>query len=504
MEHIGLKQRGTSSIELKLRHLLEKSDPRRRSVRYTVDLHFFLPQSFRITPDTYDSETFYEDRKLYVRFNTPDFTINELSDLESTESPLRRVERLVAEQSPIDRSTFVYETKMLGAVYKSLLRESLGGINAVATIEDEDEEAEPVIRECEDPAGLVKDLHRVAQRFHAVTEKVTARKEEHHLHEHCRMIDEHLSLLLERYLTAFLQRNEDEPAADSAYKRIAKVLIAELDYRREQSYPTTSPDTEEERKLEEYVYREKMLKKYSSEVLFFQVKTTNEAKRTEHVLYAIAAGIAMVVATSIAFYGQSVFGNITTSLFILLVISYMLKDRIKDIFRDYFRRSLGARFYDRRKHLYDSFWKKKLASVRERTTFVPLKKADRRILAFRGQGPFEAQLAQSEEESHLVYRKVVVMRARTLRRIHNRIQGLADVTIVDLANMIRYLSVQSTTVPVVTGKKSVDVRTARRVYHLNLIIDYRSGHERRLERFRLILDRKGIKRIEPVASEDSA
>ncbi len=411
------------------------------------------------------------------------------------------MEHLVAEQSPLHDTTFIYESKMLGAVFKSLLRESLGGIRAVTTIEDEDEETEPAIQECDDPAGLVKKLHQIAQRFHAVAAKVLAREDTRHLHQHCRMIDEHLSLLLERYLTAFLHRNEDEPAADSAYKRIAKVLIAELDYREKRGYPTTSPGGADVRKLEEYVYREKMLKKYSSEVLFFQVKMTNEAKRIQHVLYALAAGIAMAVATSIAFYGQSEFGNITTSLFILLVASYMLKDRMKDIFRDYFRRSVGARFYDRRRHLYDSFWKKKLASVRERTTFVPLKKANSRIVAFRGQGPFEAQLARSEEESHLVYRKVVNMRSRTLRRIHNRIRGLADITIVDLANMVRHLAVQSTTVPIVTGKNAIEVRTAHRVYHLNLIVDYRSGVERRLERYRLILDRSGIKRIEPVASE---
>ena len=503
MEHIALKQRGTSSIELKLRYMRKKSEVGRRAVRYTVDFHLFLPQSFRINPDTYDSETFYEDRKLYVRFNTPDFTIDELTDPNSSESPLCRVERLVADQSPIHENTFIYETKMLGAVYKSLLRESLGGVRAVTTIEDEDEEAEPVIQECDNPAALVKQLHQVASRFHSVTEEVLSRQEEEHLHEHCRMIDEHLSLLLERYLTAFLQRNEDEPAADSAYKRIAKVLISELRYRQEQGYPTSFPETEDERKLEEYVYREKMLKKYSSEVLFFQVKTTNEAKRIQHVLYAIAAGIAMAVATSLAFYGQSEFGNITTSLFILLVVSYMVKDRMKDIFRDYFRRSVGARFYDRRKHLYDSFWKKKLATVRERTTFVPLNKTAERIVTFRGQGPFEAQLARSEEESHLLYRKVVNMRAKTLRKLHNRIQGLADITIVDLANMVRYLAVQSTTVPVVTGKNAVEVRSAKRVYHLNLIVDYRAGGERRLERFRLILDRDGIKRIEPVASERS-
>ncbi len=74
----------------------------------------------------------------------------------------------------------------------------------------------------------------------------------------------------------------------------------------------------------------------------------------EHILYAIAAGIAMFIATAIAFMGQSWFGNLSTSLFILLVVSYMLKDRIKDIFRDLFSKSIGSFFYDRRVKVYDS------------------------------------------------------------------------------------------------------------------------------------------------------
>ena len=49
----------------------------------------------------------------------------------------------------------------------------------------------------------------------------------------------------------------------------------------------------------------------------------------------------MAFATAIAFFGQSVFGNIAVSLFLLLVAGYMLKDRIKDIFRELFVRSFG-------------------------------------------------------------------------------------------------------------------------------------------------------------------
>jgi hypothetical protein len=64
--------------------------------------------------------------------------------------------------------------------------------------------------------------------------------------------------------------------------------------------------------------------------------------------------------------------------------------------------------------------------------------------------------------------------------------------------MLAHLTSQSTPIPRVTGKKSVDVREAQRVYHLNMIISQERGSTRILERFRLVVNRSGIKRIEPV------
>lgn len=48
------------------------------------------------------------------------------------------------------------------------------------------------------------------------------------------------------------------------------------------------------------------------------------------------------------------FGNITTSLFLLLVVSYMVKDRLKNFFRDLFARTIGTRYPDRKESLYDA------------------------------------------------------------------------------------------------------------------------------------------------------
>jgi hypothetical protein len=208
----------------------------------------------------------------------------------------------------------------------------------------------------------------------------------------------------------------------------------------------------------------------------------------------------MVFATAVGFYAQTVFGGISSALFVLLVVAYMVKDRLKDIFRAYFQRSAGGRFYDRRSNLYDTTWKRKLARVRERTSFVGDQREDPAILGARARGSFEEQLSQSAAESHLVYHKVVDINASTLQKIHNRIRGLADILILDLEPMLRHLATQSTVVPVVSNGALAGIRDVQRVYHLNLVADSNWHGERQISRFRLVVDRDGIKRIEPVAT----
>ena len=92
---------------------------------------------------------------------------------------------------------------------------------------------------------------------------------------------------------------------------------------------------------------------------------------------------------AIVLFGQSVFGNISVSLFLLLVAGYMLKDRIKDIFRELFVRSIGRRFFDRRKNIYASHDGKMIAQLRERVAFVREENADAEMVRVRDKAPFE-------------------------------------------------------------------------------------------------------------------
>ena len=441
VEHLRLRRRGNTALELKVRYLLQRNVPRED---YSLNVEFIIPYSLNVTPANYGTEAFYDSRKLYVRFDTPRIEMESLLDPGEEESPLARTENATAAilngEEP-SRTDFVYESKMLGAVYKSLLRDSFRAV-------DPDDEAH--VTSLIASAALVPDrFHRVVRALAGCTDDMTV--------GHARLIDEHLSLLLERYLLDLVDRSSAEA--------ISEMIRAESAYRSEQHYETGRVRGLDEVRLEEYVFHEKQLKNYVSEVLFFRVRESDQRIRIQHITYAAAAGLAMAVATGIAFYGQSQFGSFTTSLFIVLVLGYMLKDRVKDVFRDLFMRSIGRRFYDRRESLYDPVFRTRLATVRERAGFA---KRPRR----RSEQPKPRAIGSWDRRTRFVYTKRITLHASTLRRIHRRVRGVADTSIIDIQPMLHAAARLYGTVPIEQEDGTILPQRAKRIYHIDMIVTY--------------------------------
>lgn len=494
-----VKQRDRQSIELKFRYLLKRK-PRHAKYTYDVNIYFFLPYSFNISPGSYDRNLFYNEMKLYLRFNTPILSAEELLNSESAISPLIRLEKMVSHFEDVgffsNPEDVIYEGKLLACIYKSLLRDGL------LEFSNESGLAELVPKRKAGYSVSFKAISEVARRYHRLVGVVLKKHQEiaGDILEQIKMIDEHLSLLTEKYLTALLV-NLDKPETINEYTRMAEIVAKEIKYCQKSGYPTVMQGNTDNRIFEEHIYREKALKRYVSGVLFFDIRRKDTAKGVEQVLYAVAAGIAMVFATTAIFLGQSVFGRLSTSLFLIMVVSYMVKDRIKDFFRDALRRSLGAYFFDRSTSLYDAGYKKKLATIKERTFFLQEKKTNPDVLKLRDKGNFERILTQSAGETIFTYNKRINLNSKTLRGIHDRVSGLADINIINLGGFLRHLTVQKGTVPSMSEKGEISLHTVNRIYHLNMIIQIRKKEKDILGRYRLLVDAKGIKSIEHIETK---
>jgi len=484
------RQHGRYSLELKFRYLIPKSDRRNRN-SFDIRFFFFMPYSFNVNADSYPKEHFYEDQKLYLRFNTPSFGLHELA--ESSRSPFVRsrklIERVSEEGAALDRNSYLYETKLCGSVYKSTLRETYYRIRKKIRKMDPSQWRSELLEE-------IEEMTRLAQWFHHLTGIAADFSKD--IKYHTQLVDEYISLELEKNLLWIYDLLHNRFKSTPAEHQIEAAIIREMDYRKERGYASVSESGQAEEDLEEYAYRTKILKRYTSDVLFFNVRRKAQGKRVEHILYAVAAGIAMMFATTIAFLGQTTFGNLSTSLFVILVASYMLKDRLKDIFRDLFRRSIGSFFYDRGVKVYDPHGRRKLCHIKERVTYVESAKLPSEIRTMRGRGPFEQFLAYTATENVLMYEKNIRLKSKVIRKLHTRVKGIADINILSLRRILSSLSVQYRSVPIVSDGRISKVLPVKRIYHLNLIVWYQGDDDGFIERIRLIVDGKGIKRIEKV------
>ncbi|MFO7731721.1 MAG: hypothetical protein R6V86_13275 [Spirochaetia bacterium] len=491
MKRYLIRRHGRYSVELKFRYFIHRQVKKRRNY-FNIKFYLFFPYSFNINSTTYPKDHFYEDQKLYLRFNTPVFTLEELRSEEN--SPFVKSSAMLGEALQQGREPnmqeYFYETKLCGSVYKSVLRDSYNRIRKRLRRE------EPENRGAEIEA-MMSDMAGLARQFHELT-KASAQFSED-IHYHTLLIDEYISLELEKYLLWLLDLvHTGVHSGEETVHLLEESIYQEMEYRKACGYTSVSGTGESPRDYEEYVYRAKILKRYASEVLFFNVRRRYQGKRVEHFLYAVAAGIAMIFATSIAFLGQTTFGNLSTSLFILLVASYMLKDRLKDVFRDLFSKSIAAYFYDRGVKLYDPRHKRKMAYVKERVAFSDFNKLPAKIREMRSRGSFERFLASTASETVLVYEKHIRLYERTIRRLHSRIKGVADINIISVRRLLRYLTVQSREVPLVSEGHVKKIIPVKRIYHLTLVVVYQSDDTNFIERVRLVVDGKGIKRIEKV------
>ena len=183
-------------------------------------------------------------------------------------------------------------------------------------------------------------------------------------------------------------------------------IRAESDYRTEQGYPSVlTKDTRES-----YLRRVSALKKFTSSVLWLSTSTRREGTTLEQVLFAIAAGVAMVFATLVAFYAQSIYGQFSLPVFVALVVAYMFKDRIKEQGRTWSSSLLSRHLYDYRTVIETQDGRRQLGNVREKVGYLKAESIPPEVIATRGAGPHDEPTFVGHLETVLMYAKLVTLR----------------------------------------------------------------------------------------------
>ena len=269
----------------------------------------------------------------------------------------------------------------------------------------------------------------------------------------------------------------------------------EIGHRRRYNY--LLPDKESEN--EEYIYRNKViLKKPIWGILHLDIEKREEGSLKNHFILSLAAGISMIIATVIAFFFQYHYGNFTFPFFVAMVGGYMVKDRVKESLRSRLANKISSNRPDHLTKIF-SHTNKVIGRLSEGFHFISKKTVPADVLELREKDRTENIHRHDQHDEHVIYyEKKVHLYEDNFKNSYNRLyaDGIKDMIrfnvtpfTLKMDNPIHFSHILN------EDNDEVELVKCLRVYHINLVIKATNQNQTILERYRIILNRNGIRKI---------
>lgn len=487
-------------LEFKLSYRLS---PEKRT-RYRITTYMFAPLSLDINSSTYSRADFYRDVQSYIRVKTPEMSLRRMAG--DPASPLAVMDEILATQDWM-RSVeltqqLVDSFKFLRAMLKTTLRSRLAKLRRKAKQWEAEREAEVVsAKVAKQVQRLLDELSAITKRYREIGPQLNQPGVDHVAIQSYRLTDESISLLVEATLVECFRQTKryvDEPVCSQLAARICQLNGDEIYRRQSLGYPLV---LQKDSDNEEFLYWASVLKKFTSSVLYLSTSVRREGGTLEQFLFAIAAGIAMAVATMLTFHYQQKYPQYTFALLFAFVMVYMVKDRLKEGSKLFFSRLLRNVLFDRRTVIRTMDGEHKLGFLREKVTIGDESQATPAAIVARNRQLITAIDNAGLGETVIRYSKTVTLYRDAFDApfaYGPDVTGIVDIMRYDVRPFLRKMANPSQRLTYLEGGK-LRTALAHKVYPLNFVIVTSSQsdpQQRVYRRVRVMLDRKGIQRVE--------
>lgn len=448
---------------------------RRKTVKndFTVGMWIFVPGSLDITPSTYSKADFYRDVKSNVRLITPSFLLKDI--VGGAAFPLANVRKaadaMASDPTRANTAEFVYQMKMFAAIVKSALREES---NYILT---QDKKAQLTDR-------YVESVENIVAAYVKLEELLMAPSVGQEGIDAYNMSGDFICTVCIQHSLKILKAISPNPALRAQCDGIRR-LVGEINgLRHGRGYSSTTD-----------VYRHGVLKKYVESQLYLRVPKKRDGVLVEQAYYSLAAGLAMLFATVVAWAFQRRFGNLTWPLFVALVISYMMKDRIKELTRYYFAHKISGKYFDNKAGI--NIKDRSIGQLREAVDFIPRSNVPDEIWRIRNIGELFAAEHVREDEKVLLYRKSVhIDRDKMMENASYNYSGVNDIIRLQVNSFLHKMDNPLIPVDTLSDDGGVRAVPCPKEYYLNIVLKYEYDQTSDYKHFRITLDRDGIKGIE--------
>jgi len=454
---------------------------------FTMNTWIFVPYSLDINPATYSKDQFYRDLRSNIRLITPTFLLREIAQGKAL--PLNYLENAFKKMAsdPIRQNIgeYEYHIKMFAAIFKSSLREQIYYIIKPLV---EEERGELCVE-------LIKDLRVTMERYRALFKLISIPTVSKEVFGYYQFGDEFMSNIMQRQVFRLLDCLK--ASFSKTYllhkQEFINLIEEEIRYRIVKGYPVVNKNSPN--KNRDLVYRSGVLKKYVESELFLKADKKRDGVLIEQIYFSLAAGASMIFATAIVFLFQHHFGNFTIPLFVALVVSYMLKDRIKELMRYYFAHKRNRRYFDNITTV--SINEHNIGWSKEGVDFIAQTKVPGEVMSIRDRTPLLESENRNSEEKIILYRKLVQLDREVLAtNSQYHISGINDILRFNLSSFLLKMDDPGVPLFILSEESDYEEIYGSKIYYLNFIMQLKYGSAEEYKRYRVVFNRTGIKEIE--------
>lgn len=506
-------------IEVELAYPLLRDRPS----AYATELLLFVPRNVGVSAQNYARDSFYADLTAYLRMDSPPLTLQELGDPSCESSPLFHLDAalrtLEADIHALPPRPIVVLVKLFGHSF----RES---VNAARVALQQQIAAACALRGEERGAArelLLQELRALGAGGHAALRRFRSMRRRFQplsgarpgsVREMFEYVDENTTSFLVEQMAKVATDLQRQGALHDGSGLVAAglcALMAEAQAvageRRLEGF--SFPDPAQQRTAEFFTYRRGLIKKSMQQAFYLETRALRRDPYVRNAIAMVAAGLAAI--WSLVAQVPATLGDLSSetrsAVLVSAVVAYMLKDRIKDLTKEHLGRRLRAYDHDNvivGDNLVLVGLRGFSGRARERMRWQTPQQVAPRLVQLRAHPRTVAGSDISSEEV-IAYSRTLVMGPEPGEQLPAGF-ALRDILRLNLQRFMLRLDEPLDKVSYfdLRRRRFLRVQTPK-VYHLNLLLrvtmGVEKGQEVLLRRYRVVLNKERIVRIEKVHLE---
>ena len=347
-------------------------------------------------------------------------------------------------------------------------------------------------------------LRTALRRIHKVGERSDKHGVSRLLRESWRAIDEYASLLAEESITdlvSLCSPHTNFSDVEAAVKSLQDMAIEQYQHRRDQGFGSYARDDEHNEYLP---HRWRVLKRYVSSALYLDASANKTGTIARDLIAMFAAAMAMLFAASATVIIMKTWAaSLSTAFIAAMVVSYVIKDRIKDFGKRFLGRQLNRYIADNVVSIKGAD-DAQVGTAQESFHIRPRERCDKELQQIRLAGFDSHEAIEGRPEHVLCYRKEVVLDSKELTNQFAGAEGLTDILRLNFQPFLSHMDDNWETYRYIhpDTRELCETKCAR-VYHINVVLRlYSQDALVGRHRVRAVVNKKGILRLEEVGSNE--